>query len=106
MVRNGNPLAYTGNILANQLTPGDRSLNRTGVTTLVAGTSLISAPDLRSDMQIFLSRKTQLGPFRGILTVIARTNGQSFRITSLDATASAEPQDVSEVNFLIVKSTE
>ncbi len=106
MVGKGNPLAYTGNILSTSLRAGDRSLNRTGEATLLSGSVVVSSPDLRSNMQIFVSKKTQLGTAAGIIAAIDRLEGKNFKIVSQDALAMIETNDDSIINFIIVKATE
>lgn len=104
MVKNGNPLAYTGNILSTVNRSGDRSLNITGEATMVNGFVNVPAPYLRPDMQIFLSRKTEIGTGAGNISVGNRVDGVLFNISSYDPSGSTLPPDDSVVSFVIVKN--
>ncbi len=102
MVRDRNPLAYTGRIQARTDLYGDDERPISGTATLVLGVATVALTQVKSNSVVVLSTadpnaSTALGtPF------VVATPGVGFTITSLDAALpSTEVGDLSDISWMV-----
>lgn len=78
---------------------------RTGTATLVAGTVTVANTTVTANTMIFLTRKGLNGATGiGHLHVSAVSAGVSFTITSVNASAATETNDVSIVQWILFEA--
>ena len=105
----GDITATSGNIVISahgkgvQIQGGTNTTDNIGVVTLVSGTVTISRTSITTNDTIFLTRSnknasTALGHLEAKVT-----SGSGFTITAYTSAAATETNDVSSVNFLIVR---
>lgn len=102
MVKDRNPLAYTGRVQARTDMYGETTRTISGTATYVAGVVTVPIKAVKSNSVIILTKgANNASTFIGKPFVTDKTANEGFTITSISPLAATQTADVSDVNWMI-----